>query len=489
MKFCHNGWPAWALLLYIWLCLSPITAGSHLRKAHEGRESQTQLSSHGENSTEGTEDEDDDDDDDDDDNDDDEDSAAAAPKSPSHSSFRAIANKAAQLDDLEKRINPHAHEEAKMKADIEKSKQELKANLLRQKELLTRLSHLTDKNASDVEIDTAAARVAIETESTSMAHMLGKMWKEMRMFEIPFYAKHVDVELRGLRREEQALEKKIEADQGKLSQAQKRWAKEGKGEAKSKDVEEDEESKTKEKEPKAKEPKAKEKEVKGAKEEEKAAPKAAALSDDEPAPTPKTEKITPENGLANYNVQYNFWAMPWKQQEKVMMHSLAYLLFGILFAFLYWHANGKNPKTFTPVYTDGVTHSGVRFAHSLFSCFGDIKVCLLGCCCPCLRWAHTLERKNLMGSNTYYKGFFLMYILMLLHPYTAGFSYFGIIIIGVFYRQKLRTSYGIKKSFFQDLAVWTCCQPCAMQGILWPRAQCEHLGRPALSLLVATTGG
>merc|ERR1719331_2977058 len=115
-----------------------------------------------------------------------------------------------------------------MEVKIKGIEEELAANLAKQKGLEAKVEHLMDRQASDAEIDASAKLVANETESKAMAGMLGNMWKEMRMFEVPFYAKHVDDEVHELKHEQKALEKKLTADQAALSKARKKWAAEAK---------------------------------------------------------------------------------------------------------------------------------------------------------------------------------------------------------------------------------------------------------------------
>jgi len=100
---------------------------------------------------------------------------------------------------------------------VQKLKLALSDNVREQKELKLKLKHLTDPKNSGAEIDASAALVSNETQSPAMAAMLAKMWKEMRMFETPFWAEHVEEQMNKLKQEERVLEDKISAAQTSAS--------------------------------------------------------------------------------------------------------------------------------------------------------------------------------------------------------------------------------------------------------------------------------
>jgi len=101
--------------------------------------------------------------------------------------------------------------------EVDHLKHELAENMKEQLELQDKIKHLSDETQSHKEIDAASGLVAKETESPAMANMLGKMWKDMRMFETPFYAEHVEEELHHLKAEQHSFEAKLAAEQTKAS--------------------------------------------------------------------------------------------------------------------------------------------------------------------------------------------------------------------------------------------------------------------------------
>jgi len=140
--------------------------GSMLKKAHNV----VQQSSTGDS------------DDDDDDDDDDEDDAAPA--------------SATQKDEVDS-----------------STQQQLAANLRKQLELKQSLASISDEQTSDRQVEKSAKLVSNETASPALGALLGGMWKDMRMFETPFYSEHVKEEIQNLKSEERALVAKLKESQ------------------------------------------------------------------------------------------------------------------------------------------------------------------------------------------------------------------------------------------------------------------------------------
>jgi len=301
---------------------------------------------------------------------------------------------------------------------------ELVGNLRKQSNLKEQIEHLTDKKKSDEEIEEAAKLVANETESVEMGDMLASMWKDMRMFDVPAYEKHVKHELHELKEDEEVLEAKLKGDhvEAKLKGSDKETSNKDDDEENQKD---DEDEKHKEEG-----------------EEEKAM------------------KVG-NNGEAS---TLNFWKMSHANQKSVFISSIVYLIGGLLFAVLFRQMRAKYFKLEDCL--DG--HPNKKgFSFPIFGCLGaDLKLCALGFCCPCLAWANTVERRL---NVPYWKAFFAFFGLLLLNSYTMGISCIALVLLGVFYRQKLRDSYNIdsfesgsKTTVAMDFLLWCFCQPCAI---------------------------
>jgi len=296
---------------------------------------------------------------------------------------------------------------------------------------------------SNAEIDASARQVANETESPAMGQMLGKMWKEMRMFEVPFYAEHVEEEIHHLKRDEVNLKAKVTGAEGKLSTAQKRWKEQGKTKESAEMKTDDEET------------------DKPRKEEEDDAPEEEA---------PPVKRVGPTNAVPAQvpASQMNFWTMGTAQKKQALMSTLVYFVCGIFFAYIYVKVRNSLPAYFTPAPPQSARKSDKGFSNPLFGCFGDPKICILGTCCPAMRWANTLDNPDEVGRKIlpYWKAFFLFFTLGLLHIYTWGISSLMIVAMGVYYRQQLRKRFelesGSGSSIAQDILAWFCCLCCAI---------------------------
>jgi hypothetical protein len=94
--------------------------------------------------------------------------------------------------------------------EVDPQKAQLRKKLLenakKQAAVKSTMKHLSDEQRSSLEIDAYANQVANETQSAAMGNMLGKMWKDMRMFEVPEYSEHLEDKLAALKREERSTE-------------------------------------------------------------------------------------------------------------------------------------------------------------------------------------------------------------------------------------------------------------------------------------------
>jgi len=374
--------------------------------------------------------------------------------------------------------------------EVLKLEKAVAANELEQVKLQKRLKFLMNKSESDEQIDVSSQLVANETDSAAMASMLGSMWKELRMFGIPFYAEHVQEELQKLDHEEKKLENKLEKAKSKLKPAKEVGVTTTSLNAKVK---------------------AGETELAveshagfsvgdkiiidaGTKKEEKneivgfgsillktplkfdhnagvtisVLPKqnqAAKAVKEQPSYTEAAEKaISPLTGEQGQSA-WNFWLMNDAAKESFLIGSFVYVVAGIAVAFLYNKARNleSTKEMFAPKAQTQFAKSPSNFSFSILGCFADPNLCVLGCFCPCLRWADTMDRQKLMG---YWKAFLCFFILTALYGFTWGIAPIIVVVLGIVYRQKLRKNYDIEsgtaKSIFFDLLAWLFCQPCAI---------------------------
>lgn len=156
------------------------------------------------------------------------------------------------------------------------------------------------------------------------------------------------------------------------------------------------------------------------------------------------------------------WLVPTAGQKFLFAGTFVYIIFGFAIAYCYYQARLKDEKVFVPRPEPGVFPRTTGFSYDLFSCLSDPKICVMGFCCPCLRWADTLDKQDIMSFGP---AFLIMFILSLLSFHTQGIMGVGVVLVGVMARQKLRKKYDMDRSFsrvISDCAVWLCCQPCAI---------------------------
>jgi len=101
-----------------------------------------------------------------------------------------------------------------------------------------------------------------------------------------------------------------------------------------------------------------------------------------------------------------------------------------------------------------------NFGVGLFACFSDVKLSAFACCCPCLRWADTVDRAGL--GLKYYAAFAIFATLAILSPCSFGVTGILLALICFRYRQRLRKKYNIAPNNLQDVLTYLLCAPCAI---------------------------
>lgn len=286
-----------------------------------------------------------------------------------------------------------------------KDKAALVKNKREQAELRRELAHLSDVSKSHKEVYAAAKLVANQTESAALGKMLAHMWSDMRLFELPSYSRRAQEKLHQLEKEQLALE----ADLAGVSKQKEQ-------ENGVEQMEEDVSSASKE---------------------------------------AKTMSVS------EAYVSTNFWKMNSKQRETFVAGTVVYLAFGILLGLLYDQVRGL--KMLLPAPRDDIPRNSRELSFSIVGCLGAPSVCVMGFCCPVMRWADSMDR---YGFLSYWVAFLAFLILTSLYSYTWGVAYGVVVAMGVFYRQQLRKSRDIEngtlRSVICDVLAWSICQPCAI---------------------------
>jgi len=131
-------------------------------------------------------------------------------------------------------------EEDPLAKGVEEAKAALDENVEEQKQLQASIDHLKDTKSSDMEIDANVKLVKEETESDNLANMLGSMWKEMRMFEVPSYEKYVAADIANMKKTEGDLKANLQKAEHELVAAKKQSGAQDQEEPEKEDEEEGE---------------------------------------------------------------------------------------------------------------------------------------------------------------------------------------------------------------------------------------------------------
>lgn len=103
---------------------------------------------------------------------------------------------------------------------------------------------------------------------------------------------------------------------------------------------------------------------------------------------------------------------------------------------------------------------GKDFTHAPFSCFDNMNVCLMSCCCPAIKWADNMNSISFygFGAALFIFLFFQCTADLILITWLAGAAFMA------YNRQKMRTSFGMKNESgdkVSDYFLWCLCCPCA----------------------------
>mmetsp|Transcript_70378 Transcript_70378/g.132833 ORF Transcript_70378/g.132833 Transcript_70378/m.132833 type:complete len:425 (-) Transcript_70378:90-1364(-) len=301
--------------------------------------------------------------------------------------------------------------EAELQLAVKTKQEALAGTVLQLTELQAKKAHIENKSASDQEIDASIKVVANETESKGLAAMLGSMWKDMRMYEAPSYVLYLGEQIKKLQKQKKVQEQELSSAEAALAAKQSEWAKID------------------------------------------ATPVTLATTTTTAAPATTTLAVVLKDPKP--------WK-PWWMDRKLesLAGGLVYLVFGVVCAYIY--SRMRYRKDFFPA--QGLQPQEGRWTTPWWGCLRSMRMCLAGFCCPCLRWADTVDRAKL--GMSFWPAFMVTFILMTLDMYIYGIASLVIVFLGVRFRQAMRYKYnlpyGTRKSYLEDFALWCCCTPCAI---------------------------
>lgn len=166
------------------------------------------------------------------------------------------------------------------------------------------------------------------------------------------------------------------------------------------------------------------------------------------------EWIKPVSSIKNFAVA---------NQAEIIVSALIWLTFILVVAFFYHRSPNYNldmgSKPLDAV--DPVELS--TWKSEWYEFYRYPEIFFWSCCCPCIRWAHTMDLLQFMD---YWPAFFLFFLLEAMNELT-GFVFFGLCLAAVlvFYRQKTRKLFGMENyatctGFTMDCLGFCFCWPC-----------------------------
>jgi Cys-rich protein (TIGR01571 family) len=132
----------------------------------------------------------------------------------------------------------------------------------------------------------------------------------------------------------------------------------------------------------------------------------------------------------------------------------------------------KNSEHYTPEFgpkpsqgSEDVQEEMKQWQVAWYQCFQDPRICLWSFCCPCIRWAHTMD---LAGFLDFWPAFIIFCMLAVLNQLTVGIAigfFFSMML--AFYRQKMRKLFnmdnqGTCTGYVEDFMCYCFCSPCAI---------------------------
>jgi Cys-rich protein (TIGR01571 family) len=164
---------------------------------------------------------------------------------------------------------------------------------------------------------------------------------------------------------------------------------------------------------------------------------------------------TAETNKEFYGYLHSWRTLSWVHYFLIVLVNL---LIAFLAAFIYDRVRLKANLPFAPAWVE-VVPRGDDFGVGFFTCFTDMRLCVFAFCCPCLRWADTVDRARLLN---YWIAFTIFTVLAVLSPYTFGITGLLLLFVCFRYRQLMRKRYDVAPNNCQDFLAYCFCSTCAV---------------------------
>jgi len=145
----------------------------------------------------------------------------------------------------------------------------------------------------------------------------------------------------------------------------------------------------------------------------------------------------------------------------------------------FFHKNRVTPEVEQELDCDEERDKLKTWKVGVFSCANDPKVNAVSFFCPSIRWAHSMSMVNILG---FWSAFAIFYTLAVFNAATAGlFCWIALAFICTYYRQALRTKFGMEQNGWVTLAedcicyaFCTCCTVAQEAIQIDAAARCNH---------------
>lgn len=191
----------------------------------------------------------------------------------------------------------------------------------------------------------------------------------------------------------------------------------------------------------------------------------AALKDPEPAPGSMARRPVDEADAEGVGSPMGsssaMWGAAGNPKDWLALAAIQFAIVSLA-ATLYSRIRLGNPF---PQTAKTAEHTPSGFKYNLLSCHQDPKLSLFAFACPCLRWADTLEKANKKPLLPFYVAALLFTLLMILDPITAGVSLLVLVLVAIYFRQKLRAEFSLQTgglTIWEDSLAYLCCFCCAI---------------------------
>lgn len=166
-------------------------------------------------------------------------------------------------------------------------------------------------------------------------------------------------------------------------------------------------------------------------------------------------------------------------QNEIVVSAVIWLVFIFVVAFFYKRSPKYNLDTGSNAHAAVDPVELASWRSEWYQCHHYPEIFFWSCCCPCIRWAHTMD---LLQFLDYWPAFVVFFLFVAMNQLT-GFFLFSILLTAalVFYRQKTRKHFGMENyatctGVTTDCVGYCFCSPCFIAQEAYHVTQAAKLG-------------